>query len=378
MRVNKRILVVQIYAIFGDLSCLCPKCSSFVVILTFQNDDFMILQQSVSLKPYNTFGIDAMCRHFIDLQQRDDVEKWTLLHQQSQAPFFILGGGSNVIFHSPIEKEVVKVSLKGVEKVNEDADFVWIKAAAGEVWSDFVNFCVVNGWCGLENLTDIPGTVGAAPVQNVGAYGVEAKDVIETVEAIDIATGKWVHFTNADCRFGYRDSVFKHAFKNQFIITSVKFRLDKKPKLQLSYGGIRSLLEQAEIANPTIAEVSRAVRNLRVSKLPDPAVIGSVGSFFKNPIVTHEQYVNLLQYYPDLVVFPQNESFKIAAGWLIEQCGWKGKQLGRVGVYPKQALVLYNLGECTGEEVKQLANAIQQSVKETFGIELESEAIYIE
>ena len=344
----------------------------------FPNDDFMILQQSVSLKPYNTFGIDATCRYFVELKQRDDVEKWVAMQQQSHNSFFILGGGSNVVFHQWIEKSVVKVSLRGIETVKEDAVHVWIKAAAGEIWSNFVTFCIENGWGGVENLTDIPGTVGAAPVQNVGAYGVEAKDVIETVECIEIATGQWKKLSNAECQFGYRDSIFKQAFKNQYIITAVFFRLAKKPKLQLTYGGISSRLEREGIEQPTIADVSRVVNKLRVNKLPDPAIIGSAGSFFKNPIVSHEKFAVLLQNFPDLVAFPLEKSIKIAAGWLIEQCGWKGKQLGRVGVYPQQALVLYNLGGCTGEEVKQLANAIQQSVKEKFDIELEPEAIFIE
>jgi UDP-N-acetylmuramate dehydrogenase len=344
----------------------------------FPNDDFMIFQQSVSLKPYNTFGIDATCRYFVELKQRDDVEKWVTMQQQSHDPFFILGGGSNVVFQQWIEKTVVKVSLRGIEIVKEDTEHVWIEAAAGEAWSDFVNYCVDNEWGGVENLSNIPGTVGAAPVQNVGAYGVEAKDVIEAVECIEIATGQWKKLTNAECKFGYRDSIFKQAFKNQYIITAVTFRLTKKPNLQLSYGGISSQLEREGIEQPTIADVSRVVHSLRVNKLPDPALIGSAGSFFKNPIVTHDKFVVLLQYYTDLVAFPLEGSFKIAAGWLIEQCGWKGKQLGRVGVYPQQALVLYNLGGCTGEEVKQLANAIQQSVKEKFDIDLEQEAIFIE
>jgi UDP-N-acetylmuramate dehydrogenase len=273
---------------------------------------------------------------------------------------------------------VVKVSLRGVEIVKEDAEHVWIKAAAGEIWSNFVTFCIENGWGGVENLTDIPGTVGAAPVQNVGAYGVEAKDVIEAVECIEIATGEWKKLTNAECQFGYRNSIFKQAFKNQYIVTAVTFRLTKKPKLQLSYGGISSRLEREGIEQPTIADVSRVVHSLRINKLPDPAVIGSVGSFFKNPIVTHDKHTVLLQHYPDLVAFSHEDSFKIAAGWLIEQCGWKGKQLGRVGVYPQQALVLYNLGGCTGEEVMKLANAIRQSVNDKFDIDLEPEAIYIE
>jgi UDP-N-acetylmuramate dehydrogenase len=344
----------------------------------FPKDDFMILQQSVSLKPYNTFGIDAKCRYFVDLQQRDDVDQWVAMYQQLRTPFFILGGGSNVVFHPWIDKMVVKVSLAGIEKVKEDAAHVWIQAAAGEVWSDFVDYCVENGWGGVENLTNIPGTAGAAPVQNVGAYGVEAKDVIETVECFEIETGQWRTMTNAECQFGYRDSIFKQSFKNRYIITTVTFRLEKKPVLQLSYGGISSRLQQEGIKEPAIADVSRIVRNLRTNKLPDPSMIGSAGSFFKNPVVMHDKYAELLQHYPDLVAFPLGESFKLAAGWLIEQCGWKGKHLGRVGVYPQQALVLFNLGDCTGEEVKQLAQAIQQSVKEKFDIELEPEAIFIE
>lgn len=338
----------------------------------------MISHSSFSLKPYNTFGIEAHCYHFIELQQRDDVALWASMQQKSDKPFFLLGGGSNVVFLPWIDKSVVKVSLHGIELLKEDDEHVWIQVAAGENWSDFVDSCVQKGWGGLENLTGIPGTVGASPVQNVGAYGVEAKDVIESVEYFEIASGKWKTILNSECQFSYRDSIFKRDLKNQVIITSVAFRLDKNPSLNLSYGGIQQQFKEEGILQPTIKNVSHAVKTLRNEKLPDPAIIGSAGSFFKNPIVATDKYISLKNHYPDLIAFQVGKNYKLAAGWLIEQCGWKGKQMGKVGVYPKQALVLINLGACTGNDVKQLASAIQQSVQEKFDIQLETEALFIE
>jgi UDP-N-acetylmuramate dehydrogenase len=337
----------------------------------------MILQEHTSLKPFNTFGIDAESLYFTELADENDLCELLQSGLLQQHSFFILGGGSNVIFRQDYKGIIVKIGLHGIEKVNEDKQTIWLKAAAGENWSDFVEYCISQGWGGVENLTAIPGTVGASPVQNVGAYGTEAKDVIDTVEAYEIITGCKRLFTNAECRFDYRDSIFKNELKHQYIITSVTFRLQKEPELQLNYGAIQSQLNKENILSPSIADVSRVITRLRETKLPDPSKIGSAGSFFKNPVVSAEQYQTLKQTYPAMVAYPHHEGYKLAAGWLIEQCGWKGKQLGHVGVYPLQALVLVNLGDCTGTEVFSLASEIQQSVQNTFGVELETEAIFV-
>ena len=337
----------------------------------------MILLEHTSLKSFNTFGIEAESRYFTELTHENDLRELLqsgLLQQQS---FFILGGGSNVIFSKNYPGIVVKVGLKSIEMVNEDTETILLKVAAGENWSNFVDYCVEKGWGGVENLTAIPGTVGASPVQNVGAYGTEAKDVIESVEAYEIVTGFKHTFTNVECKFDYRNSIFKQALKNQFVITSVTFRLQKTPHLQLGYGAVKSQLDKEGIVSPTLADVSRVIAQLREIKLPDPSKIGSAGSFFKNPVVSIAQYNTLKAQYPTLVAYPHHEGYKLAAGWLIEQSGWKGKQLGKVGVYPLQALVLYNLGGCTGAEVLALSKAIQQSVKEAFDVALEPEAIFV-
>ncbi|MGC9150422.1 MAG: UDP-N-acetylmuramate dehydrogenase [Microbacter sp.] len=336
----------------------------------------MIQHASFSLKPFNTFGIDACCSRFIELTSLDDVRQWCRLQQEEKQPFFILGGGSNVVFYSRVDKSVVKISLKGIE-VSEQDDVVTVAAAAGENWSDFVDFCVQKGWGGLENLTGIPGTVGAAPVQNIGAYGVEAKDVIDQVFCLEIDSGKEKVFSNEACHFGYRDSIFKQALHGKVIVTAVTFRLQKRPTLHLSYRGIVEQLQKEGITHPSVFDVSRAVRRLRDEKLPDPAVLGSAGSFFKNPIISIDAFDALRSRFPDVVAFPFGQEMKIAAGWLIEKCGWKGKRMGNVAVYDKQALVLVNVNHCIGEEVEQLAFAIQSSVKSTFQIDLIPEALFV-
>jgi UDP-N-acetylmuramate dehydrogenase len=336
----------------------------------------MIEYASFSLKPFNTFGIDAYCRQFIELTTLNDVKQWCRDKGQTENSFFILGGGSNVVFYSWVDKTIVKISLKGIE-VAEQHDVVFVTAAAGEIWSDFVDFCVSHEWIGVENLTGIPGTVGAAPVQNIGAYGVEAKDVIDKVYCLDIESGKEKIFFNDECQFGYRDSIFKQAFQNKWIVIAVTFRLQKHSAFTLSYGGIVQRLQKNGVTHPSVLDVSRAVRQLRDEKLPDPAVLGSAGSFFKNPILSRESFEALRARFPDVVAFPFGNEVKVAAGWLIEKCGWKGKQLGNVAVYEKQALVLVNVNHCTGEEVATLASAIQSSVRETFQIDLIPEALFV-
>lgn len=342
-----------------------------------QNQLAMTLQENVSLLPYNTFGISATSQYFTEIKSLTELQILLQSGLLQHFPFFVLGGGSNVVFKAQFSGIIVRINLKGIEVAEETEDAVLVKAAAGESWPGFVEYCVEHGWYGVENLTAIPGTVGASPVQNVGAYGVEAKDVIESVEAYEILTGVKHIFSNKECCFDYRSSIFKHELKNRYIVSSVLFRLSKKPVLHLEYGSIRSELEKKGLCQPLLSDVSRIISRIREDKLPDPAMIGSAGSFFKNPVVPVPQYEMLHEKYPSLSAYPHKDGYKVAAGWLIEQSGWKGKQLGNVGVYPKQALVLYNLGNCTGEEVKTMASAIQESVFETFGIQLETEAIFV-
>jgi UDP-N-acetylmuramate dehydrogenase len=358
------------------VSLMFPKCKRFIVILKIKTLT-MNLRQHVSLKPYNTFGIDSEARYFTEITTLEELHTLLSGGMLTTHPFFILGGGSNVVFRNYFRGIVVKISLTGIEKLAENEDSVIIKAGAGENWASFVARCVSLEWAGLENLTAIPGTVGASPVQNVGAYGAEAKDVIESVDAVETATGMLRTFSNTDCRFGYRDSIFKQELKNRYIITSVTFRLSKSKEPNLGYGNLKSVLQQEGISHPTVADISRAVERLRSNKLPDPSETGSAGSFFKNPVIDKEQFGRLKQHYPGIVAFAQPTGYKISAGWLIEQCGWKGKQLGRAGVYPLQALVLVNLGGCSGAEVEALSDAIRKSVNDTFGIRLEPEAIFI-
>lgn len=337
----------------------------------------MIEHAPFSLKSFNTFGIDAHCRRFVELTSLNDVRQWCERQKNEEDSFFILGGGSNVVFNSWVDKTIVKISLKGMDVIERDHD-VLITAAAGEVWSDFVDFCVNRGWSGIENLTGIPGTVGAAPVQNIGAYGVEAKDAIEQVYYVEIDSGTEKSLSNHDCHFEYRDSIFKHELRNQAIVTAVTFRLSKKPIFNLTYHGIAQQLQKNGITQPSVLDVSRVVRQLRDEKLPDPSMIGNAGSFFKNPIISQDAFQSLKTRFPDIVAYPFGKEMKVAAGWLIEKCGWKGKQLGNVAVYAKQALVLVNIHQCTGEDVEKLASAIQSSVKSMFQIDLMPEVLFVQ
>ncbi len=291
----------------------------------------------------------------------------------------ILGGGSNVLFTQDFDGLVLKNSLKGIEIVKEVGDKVFIKAASGENWHQFVLWCIEKNFAGIENLSLIPGCVGAAPMQNIGAYGVELKDVFHELEAIEIATGTTKIFSNDVCRFGYRESVFKKELKNQFIITSVTFQLHNLNVSDLyiyhvDYGDIKAELAENSVFDLNIKAVSDAIIKIRSSKLPDPKELGNSGSFFKNPVISNEQFALLQQAYPLMPSYNAGEGkTKVPAGWLIEQCGWKGKRVGNTGAHAKQALVLVNYGNATGSEVKELATAIQQSVKEKFGIEIEAE-----
>lgn len=334
----------------------------------------MQIQKNVSLKKLNTFGIDAEAESFVVLNSLEEALEYFQKEHDTSSNFMILGGGSNILFTGDFKGRVIKNNLKGIHRLSEDQDQVYIEAMAGENWHDFVTHCVENNLAGVENLSLIPGNVGASPMQNIGAYGVEVKEVIEEVKAIEISSGKMRVFTADECNFGYRTSLFKSSEKNKYFISSVVFRLNKKPQFNISYGAIASELQKFPDEELSIQKISRAVINIRQSKLPDPKVIGNAGSFFKNPIISRQKYHQLRSDYPDMPVYPVNDNnLKVAAGWLIEKCGWKGKNRGDYGVYDKQSLVLVNYGNASGNEIFQLSEDIIQSVKDKFGIELERE-----
>jgi len=327
------------------------------------------IQQNIPLKPYNTFGIQANAKRFVTVNSVKELKEIIA----SEKDLFLLGGGSNILLTKDVEKLVIHLNTKGIIVNDFDEDEVLVTAEAGENWHELVLWCVSQNYGGLENLALIPGNVGTSPIQNIGAYGVEIKDVFQQLEAIDIETGKTKIFTSADCGFGYRNSVFKNELKGKFIIVSVTFKLIKKNhNINISYGAIKDLLTDKE--NPSIKEIADAVIAIRQSKLPDPKEIGNSGSFFKNPVITSNLFQELTKKYPEIphYIISENE-IKIPAGWLIEQCGFKGKRFGDAGVHEKQALVLVNYSNASGKEIYALAQKIQQKVMEIFKISLEIE-----
>jgi UDP-N-acetylmuramate dehydrogenase len=331
----------------------------------------MLFQEDVSLHPYNTFGIEAKARYFATFSDTDTLAR--LLDSRESRSLLVLGGGSNVLLTKDVDGIVLRNEIGGIDLLAEDDEFVFVKAGSGVNWHQFVLHCIRNDYAGVENLSLIPGSVGASPMQNIGAYGVEIKDVFHQLEAMEIASGKLVNFGHDDCAFGYRESVFKNKYKGQFIITSVTYRLRKTPVFHTEYGAIRQELENMGVTNLSIAAISQAVINIRSSKLPDWTVIGNAGSFFKNPQVPVDKYEELKASFPNIVAYPQEAGMKLAAGWLIEQCGWKGYRAGDAGCYPRQALVLVNYGGATGSEIYGLSEAIICSVEEKFGVTLERE-----
>ena len=333
----------------------------------------MQIQENISLKSLNTFGIDASARLLVAVHSDEELAEVILDRKLSGETKLILGGGSNILLKGNVDGLVILNKLDGIDRIREDEAYVWIRARAGVVWHQLVLHVLSQDLGGIENLSLIPGCVGAAPIQNIGAYGVELKDVFHELEAMDIRTGEKRTFNLEDCEFGYRLSVFKNTFKNRYVITSVTLRLTKNHKLNTTYGAIEQELQKMGITTPGIREVSQAVINIRSSKLPDPAIIGNAGSFFKNPEVPKEVYQNLKEKFPELVAYPAKEKMKLAAGWLIEQCGWKGKVEGHVGMHKQQALVLVNYGGASGAELVEHALKVQRSVKEKFGVEMEME-----
>ena len=334
----------------------------------------MQILSNYPLKKYNSFGIDASSQCFTEINSIADFKK---LQQQTiykTNPILIMGGGSNILFTKDFKGLVIKNNLHGIQVLKQDDEHVLVKAAAGESWHKFVLWCVNNNYGGVENLSLIPGCVGASPMQNIGAYGVEIKDICYEVNVIDLKTGEEKTFTNTDCKFGYRESVFKHTCKNKYLITSVVFKLNKKPVFNTSYGAIEQELKTMGIAQLSIKSISDAVIHIRSSKLPNPAMIGNAGSFFKNPEVSQQKHDELKQQFQNLVTYAlDNGNYKLAAGWLIEKCGFKGKRFGDAGVHINQALVLVNYGKAKGEEIYKLSQQIIDTVKKTFGIILEIE-----
>ena len=332
----------------------------------------MQVLQNYPLKKHNSFGIDILANSFATFSHEYELQQ--LLKKPGQNKLLILGGGSNLLFTSDFNGLVIKNEIKGIEKTGEDADHVYIQAGAGENWHAFVMYCITHGYAGVENLSLIPGNVGASPMQNIGAYGVELKDVFHELEAMHVTDLSTRTFTRTDCAFGYRESIFKNKYRDAFVILNVTFKLKKIPDFNTSYGALQEELEKMKVTALSIRLISDAVINIRKSKLPDPAAIGNAGSFFKNPEIGRAQYLELKSRYPAIVGYElENGMVKLAAGWLIEQCGWKGFRRGDAGCHAKQALVLVNYGSAKGSEIYQLSEEILESVKEKFGVVLERE-----
>ncbi|MFD2532449.1 UDP-N-acetylmuramate dehydrogenase [Gracilimonas halophila] len=328
------------------------------------------VKENFDLKDNNTMGVRAKARYFASVTSADELRQLLLQREYKVIPKLMLGGGSNILFVNDFEGLVIHLNIKGREILEENNKEVLFKVGAGENWHETVKYAVDNGWGGIENLSLIPGSVGAAPIQNIGAYGVELEDVFESLEAVDLDTGISKTFDKSSCEFGYRDSVFKNEFKGKYIITQVTLRLQKDPEVNTTYGALSKHLEEKGISNPGIKDISETVISIRQSKLPDPAKIGNTGSFFKNPVISSETFEELQKEYPKIPNYPAGEEVKIPAAWLIDQCGWKGKQIGDAGVHKVHALVIVNYGNATGAEIIELAEKIRHSVFEKFGVKL--------
>lgn len=342
----------------------------------------LTIEHDVNLKPYNSFGLPALAHRLVRIRTDADVRRVVDHPELGRAPKFILGGGSNIVLTRDLDAVVLKIEIPGIRLLEDRSDAWIIEAGAGVAWHELVQWSIDQGYPGLENLALIPGTVGASPVQNIGAYGVELKDRLDSVEVMDLVTGRPALLPASVCRFGYRDSVFKHSdfggLAGKSVITRVRLRCPKPWVPQLGYLDLARKIEQTGIAEPSARQIFDWVCEIRRAKLPDPAVIGNAGSFFKNPVVTEEQCRDIIGRDPGIVHYPMPDgSIKLAAGWLIDACGWKGKSVGGAAVYDKQALVLVNRGEARGAEVVTLARAIQESVYGRFGIRLEPEPIVL-
>jgi UDP-N-acetylmuramate dehydrogenase len=334
----------------------------------------MLIHKNISLQPYNTFRIDVNALFLTEITSVDDLDEAFTRPEFMALPKIVLGGGSNILFTGNQRKVILKLNIPGIEIVRESGNNVWVRIGAGEIWHQFVLWCIEQNLGGAENLSLIPGTVGAAPMQNIGAYGVEIKDIFSSLEAYEIKSGKTLTFDGQQCKFGYRHSIFKGEFRDRFIITSVTLKLSRKPKFNIDYGTIRDTLDQLGNEKLSIRNISEAVIKIRQSKLPDPTQIGNAGSFFKNPIVEKLLFEALQLIHPELPYYSISDDWiKIPAAWLIAQCGWKGHKTGEVGVHENQPLVLVNLGKAKGKDVVDLSRLIQKSVQQKFGIELNRE-----
>jgi len=334
----------------------------------------MQIRENISLKPYHTFGIDVKAKELAIFETIAELEELIARKPENRNRKLVLGGGSNLLFTKNFEGIILKNEIKGIEIIKDDGENIYLKVGAGENWHQLVIYCVKHGYAGIENLSLIPGNVGASPMQNIGAYGVEIKDVFHQLEAFHIDDKTRKTFSKEECEFGYRESAFKRKHKDQFVITSVTYRLNKQQKYNTSYGAIQQELEKIGVRELSIGAISQAVINIRSSKLPDPKEIGNAGSFFKNPQITNHEFHELTQMHPDTIGFPAGENHtKLAAGWLIEQCGWKGFRKGDAGCYSKQALVLVNYGNAKGAEIFELSEEIIHSVKQKFNVALERE-----
>lgn len=332
----------------------------------------MQIQENISLRSLNTFQIDAKARFFSSFSDVHELSK--LLNKGQKESILILGGGSNILLKEDYPGWVLKNEIKGISELREDQEYVYVKVGAGENWHQFVLHCLQRNWAGVENLSLIPGNVGAAPIQNIGAYGVELKEVFFDLEAYDLEDQKVHRFTLNDCEFGYRNSIFKSRYKGRFVILFVTLKLRKHPVFNTSYGAIKEELEKAGVQDLTIQAISNAVIRIRSSKLPDPLKIPNAGSFFKNPVISPEKYQSLLNDYPHIAAYKNPDgTVKLAAGWLIETCGWKGFRRGNAGCHEHQALVLVNHGNASGKEIFELSEEIFESVRSRFDIELERE-----
>lgn len=333
-----------------------------------------VIRHHVNLQAFNTFGIPAQALHYAELNEEAAFADIMQTDEYRLFPRLIIGGGSNILFTRDFEGLVIRNCLKGISLISENEETVLVEAASGENWHQFVQWCIAQGFGGLENLSLIPGCVGASPMQNIGAYGVEIKDVFKSLTALDLENGKRRVFSKEECAFGYRESVFKTIYKNKYLITSVTFELKRHPVINISYGAIAEQLKAMGVLSPGISDVSKAVMAIRQSKLPDPLVTGNAGSFFKNPEVSAEKYAEILSQFPELVSYPlASGHYKLAAGWLIEQAGLKGYEKNGAAVHTRQALVLINTGTATGEAVLALSTEIIEKVKKKYGITLERE-----
>ena len=334
----------------------------------------MNIIENYPLLKLNTFGVDVKAKYFTSINTINELIEVTKTNVFKDLELLILGGGSNILFTKDFDGLAILNNIKGKEIIDQNQQSIFLKIGAGENWHELVMYCVDNGWGGIENLSLIPGNTGTAPMQNIGAYGVEIKETFIELEALEISSGKIVKFNNSDCEFGYRESVFKNKMKNQYIILNITLELKKNPVLNINYGDVKAILESQNIKNPAIKEVSNAIISIRQSKLPDPKKIGNSGSFFKNPIVSLNQLELIKKKYPNVVNYEINENeFKIAAGWLIERAGWKGKKFNNYGIHEKQALVLVNYGLANGMEIFELSEKIILDIKDKFGITLERE-----